>query len=349
MELSPNDIRNFEFGSQMRGYDKEAVDSFKEQVALSLEMLKQENLKLTMETESLKVQLAGLKQFEDAIKNAAIDARRNADITMANARKEAELLLNKVASEASQVLANRTQRRDELEAEISRIELTRRSYLSKLRALITAHLEWVDELAKTEVGTTSPAPSRVHSSPEDDIEITQTSEINARRRETIATQPSQSQRIHTEDANAAQRIVSVTPDSGIEDVAALKSAIQDQPQAQPSVDPELAAALENYKRLAEARAKADPSSTGPILRPAPKFVTSNGATVTPELLSQQIKGEDVSETTDKVRTSQQTTPETTRAKLDGTPTSPGHGGDLADVLDNVVHKFEEEMDKAAKS
>ncbi|MBD3258735.1 DivIVA domain-containing protein, partial [candidate division GN15 bacterium] len=32
MDLSPNDVRNYEFPSQMRGYDKEEVNNFKEQV-----------------------------------------------------------------------------------------------------------------------------------------------------------------------------------------------------------------------------------------------------------------------------------------------------------------------------
>lgn len=346
MELSPNDIRNFEFGTQMRGYDKEAVDNFKEQVALTLEMLKQENLKLSMEAESLKVQLAGLKQFEDAIKNAAIDARRNADMTIANAKKEAELLLSRAAAEASQALATRAQRRDEIEAEITKLELTRRSYLTKLRSLISSHQEWVEELARTEA-TSAPQLGTTRPVAEDSIEITQTSEIASRKRETVATQPSQSQPIHLEEANAARQIIPVTADPEKSDIAALKSAIQDEPKPEaPQVDPELAAALENYQRLAEAKAKADPASTGPILRPAPKFVTSNGNTLPAELLSPQIRSDEISESTDRVKTASSLEPN--RLNPDPQPAQ-GKGENLADVLDNVVHKFEEEMDKAAKS
>jgi cell division initiation protein len=345
MELSPNDIRNFEFGTHMRGYDKEAVDNFKEQVALSLEMLKQENLKLSMEAESLKVQLAGLKQFEDAIKNAAIDARRNADMTVANAKKEAELLLSRAASEASQALASRAQRRDELEAEITKLELTRRSYLTKLRALISSHQEWVEELARAEAlsGAQQHTARQVA---DDSIEITQTSEFAGNRRETVATQPSQAQPIHLEEANEAKQIIPVTADSEKSDMAALKSAIQDEPKPEAPVDPELAAALENYQRLAESKAKVDPSSTGPILRPSPKFVTSNGNALPADLLSPQIRSDEVSESTDRVKTAPSLEPN--RLNPDPQPKQ-GNGDDLANVLDNVVHKFEEEMDKAAKS
>ncbi|MFQ5452850.1 MAG: DivIVA domain-containing protein, partial [Candidatus Zixiibacteriota bacterium] len=94
MDLSPNDIRNQEFSNKMRGYDKEDVDNFLEKVAEALENARQENLKLSMEIDSLNTQITGLKQFEDTIKNAAIDARRNADLTIANAKKEADLILS---------------------------------------------------------------------------------------------------------------------------------------------------------------------------------------------------------------------------------------------------------------
>ncbi|MBD3402924.1 DivIVA domain-containing protein, partial [candidate division GN15 bacterium] len=67
MDLSPNDIRSYQFPNQMRGYDREEVDGFREQMAQAFETLKQEQVKLSMENESLKNQLAALKQFEDTI------------------------------------------------------------------------------------------------------------------------------------------------------------------------------------------------------------------------------------------------------------------------------------------
>ena len=129
MDLTPNDVRSFEFSTQMRGYDKDDVDSFKEQVANALENIKQENLKLSMEMESVKSQLTGLKQFEDTIKSAAIDARRNADLTVGNAKQEAELILAKAKSESGKMVLTNSNKIVELEEQISKIELTKKSYL----------------------------------------------------------------------------------------------------------------------------------------------------------------------------------------------------------------------------
>lgn len=323
MELSPNDIRNVEFPTQMRGYDKEAVDNLMEQAATALESHKQENLKLSMEIESIKIQLAGLKQFEDAIKNAAIDARRNADSTMSNARKEAELLIAKAHSEATQILASRVHKKDELDGQIQKLELIRGSYFSKLRGLITSHLEWIEDVTRTEEVQTRTTADR--------LEITDSSEVEGNQRETIATQPSHGDAIHTEEANAAGQIVQAQPPTDL--AHALKSVIRDgNPSATPPVDSELAAALANYR----------------------KSVTETG------LMPQENRQQEPSDSTDRVKltSSRQThrsdtetggIPFDVSAAEPTTQSSTNGTSNLTQVLDNVSHKFEEEMDKAAKS
>ncbi len=346
MELSPNDIRNFEFPTQLRGYEKEAVDNFKEQMAITIEMLKQEHLKLTMEVETTKAQLAGLKQFEDAIKNAAIDARRNADSTIANAKKEAEQILSQATNDAAQEVATRSHKQEELEAQITKLELTKKSYLSKLRALINSHAQWVEEFTRTEFA--EPVA-------EDNIEVTDSSEISNHKRETIATQPSTSTPIRSEQVKAAEKIISVTPEPA-KTVEPTAAHVEPQPETAPDdvVDPELAAALETYRKLAEARAKAKPTQPRPAPKPAPAQgpvqFTNKKAKDIPE--GYVAPGTDsINQTTDKMKVSGT---EHNNLNLDA-PISeepapePVPAENLAEVLDNVVSKFEEEMDKAAKS
>jgi len=324
MELTPNDIRNFEFSNSLRGYDKEAVDNFKEQVALTLETLKQENLKLTMEVESTKIQLAGLKQFEDAIKNAAIDARRNADQTIANAKKEAELILSQAASEAEQVLTTRSQRHAELEGAITKLELTKKSYMGRLRQLISSHLEWLEEF--------SVADGRQNLIEEDSrLDVTETSELITTKRETVATAPSRQPNVVLEEANAAGKIIPSAPAESPTQplVESLKAAIQDEPNRSP-IDPELAQALENYRKLAAAPSHelSGKIKTVPTPHASGGFVTKNGESI-------------ADESTGKIKIDTQAN----KAGEQGAKTD----DDLADVLDKVVSKFEEEMDKAARS
>jgi cell division initiation protein len=358
MELSPNDIRNFEFPTQLRGYDKEAVDNFKEQMAQSLEMGKQERSRLTAEIESLRVQLSGLKQFEDVIKKAAIDARRNADATISGAKKEAEEMLNSAREEASQTIAERTQKRDELESQITKLELTRKSYLSKLRSLIASHLTWVEEFSHTEFAAT---PSV------DDIEVTDSSEVSNQTRETIATESGPEESIHTEEANAAQQIILAqqAPAHAKGPAAQAPAEPPAEPQPEPApqvVDPELEAALNNYRKLAESRAKKvaaaqaqppAPARPAPRTAPAATRVTNQPVGDFPDGFVTPSMENEVTESTDKMQQIAEQPTEHNKVNLDvqvsetlAEPEQPDD--DLAKVLDNVVHKFEETMDKASK-
>jgi cell division initiation protein len=352
MDLSPNDIRNYEFANQMRGYSKDEVDDFREQVAAVLEALKQENLKLSMEIDSLRTQLAGLRQFEDTIKSAAIDARRNADLTVANAKKEAELILSRAKTEAMEIIGSHAQKVGEIEDQITRLQLAKKSYLSKLRNLVKSSLEVLEEIASSEAAA----------EPKTVLEVTESTEVTRKKLETIATEPDKLEPIKTEEANAAEQIVpaSVMPEEetlprAAEDIFTDQTPHPDQP-----VDPELAAALEKYRRKEESPDEQQPTATSMTdYTPAPGEIveTSARAEDIPEgFITPEIDAA-ASDTTDKVAVDADSQPDATEHNaIDiGTSQDSAEGDskvaseDLAKELDRVVTKFEEEMDKAEKS
>jgi len=376
MELSPNDIRNYEFPSQLRGFDKDEVENFKEQVAGTLETLKQENLKLSMEIDSLKSQLQGLRQFEETIKNAAIDARRNADMTIATAKQEADLVVRKAKGEAEKLAASHQQQIGNIEAQISKMKMARTSYLTKLRQLIHNHLELVNEIASEEM------PQRQS---EESLEITDTAEVTSRKRETIATQPSKQEAIRTEEANAAESIIATavpepkqpepTPEQPEAEQAEqpqaeteteqLKAALRDEaePAAGKSIDPELAAALQSYQKGMQSDQVDDQTV---METPAPDEVveTTKRAEDIPDGFvadNQEIAGGDNGDdiTTDKVQLAPEAQEQPTehntidvdppQAPVETKPSESVGPDNIADELDKVVAKFEEEMDKAEKN
>jgi DivIVA domain-containing protein len=151
MGLSPNDIRSYKFKTQMRGYSKDDVDALREQAAAAVEKLNEQVSTLTSEKNLLKSQLDGLKEREDVIKNAAIDARRGADQTLADARKEAESICAKAKQEAQSIISEAEAEVGHIRERASRIEQTRKAYLSKLRNLIAGHLDLVDDIVAKEV------------------------------------------------------------------------------------------------------------------------------------------------------------------------------------------------------
>jgi cell division initiation protein len=352
MDLSPNDVRGYEFRSQMRGYDKAEVDSFINQVASALDEAKQINLKLSIENESLRSQLSGMKQFEDTIKNTVIDARRNADLTMANAKQEAALLIAKAKQEAESIVVNRTREISEIESKITRLGLTKKSYLTKIRSLIQSHLDIIDEVDSGAITT---------GEREENLRITDSTDVTTEQRETVAQQTEETPEEEQHDEVA----VSEESDNGmsgrVDDhlAAQLKDVIQDENAEQTAgevIDPELAAALESYKRVA-AR-KAVEAAESPSTSTAPAL----GTVVETNTLAEEIPAGFVAKmgelegerATDKVSLA------SLRAKSSGetnalsgfgmsdsskVPLSPDK---LARELDEVAARFEEEMNKASK-
>ncbi|UCE23823.1 MAG: DivIVA domain-containing protein [Candidatus Zixiibacteriota bacterium] len=384
MDLSPNDIRNYEFPSQMRGYDKEEVDNFLEQVAVALEEARQQNLKLSMETDTLKTQLAALKEFEDSIKNAAIDARRNADLTVANAKKEAEQILAEAGTKANEQKESHAREIAAIEQKLAQLEQTKRSYISELRSMMNSHLDMIDEIATADikkdihgesdadsyvppVKEPAPAaePSTADEPEEESLEVTESEDVTRQKVETLADQP-EDKAIESEEANAAEAEV------------AAEEEIEQPAEPPKPIDPELAAALEQYKTKAERKVEdLNPEDFGPAPPQGTIIETDKTAEDVPsgfiakvaeaELKAARTKAEakgddeggdngDTQEEDSKgLAPDVQDRPTEHNAIDMDQPTEEDKAkagvshDELAEALDGVVTKFEEEMDKAEKS
>ncbi|UCG62495.1 MAG: DivIVA domain-containing protein [Candidatus Zixiibacteriota bacterium] len=373
MDLSPNDIRNYEFPNQMRGYDKEEVDNLLEQVAVALEEARQENLKLSMERDSLKTQLAGLKEFEDTIKNAAIDARRNADATITNAKKEAAEIIAKVKQQTEELSNTYNAKKAEIEKQMAELEQVKRSYISKLRTLINSHLDMVDEVATADVKkeihgesedgpTEQPEPKPGFESDNGGIEVTESEDMTRKKLETLADRPSNKE----DDAEESD-----TDDEKAE----AKEKLAEKAKAPKPIDPELAAALEQYKSQAEKKVEdLNPEDFGPAPPQGtivetdkraedipPGFIakvadTDNKAQKpqdAPE--SENENGENGDDADSGVALDAQDRPTEHNAIDMDQPSAEDKAkakvspDELAKALDGVVSKFEEELDKAEKN
>lgn len=360
MDLSPNDIRNCEFSSQMRGYSKDEVDSLLDQVAAALDAVKQENLKLSMEVDSLNSQLTALRQFEDTIKSAAIDARRNADMTVNDAKQEAESILTEARDEADQILGSRTEQLAALDSKIAAADLAKKSYLNKVHDIITSHLEIIDHLMDSEPVTESCDEDQDSDMGADSgkIEVTQSGEVDRKQMETIGTPSKSEGPIRTEEANAAEEIVEVSPETASEAGASADDDAKDD-EADPSkpVDPELAEALQKYQHRDSSPVEnaERPPQSNHMAPPTGQLVetTAKAEDIPPGFIAGPSTGgndadSDNESATDKFKLND---PKTGDHNSASPAASPPHvtPEDLAEELDNVVAKFEEEMDKAARS
>jgi DivIVA domain-containing protein len=318
MALSPNDIRTCEFSTQMRGYQKEEVDDFLDQIAAVMEADKQVILKLSMETDSIKAQLAALKEHEDAIKNAAIDARRNADKTVADATAQAEEMLSDAQAESQRVLASQEDQLREIENRVMNAKEVQDSYLNKLRELIENHSAMLSQVEQAH-----------HESPatQEAIEVIESSEVSRNGMETLATLP-------RTDADCAEEAMA----------EGAVVAASDEPDGC-DIDPELTAALESYQSSVSQSADA----VDETLPPTPAHQIKDELAAATDIPDGFVAE---AEANDGESTGEMDVPNVRAAITDipapSTDDSQSVSSDeLADELDKVVAKFEEEMDKAA--
>ena len=146
MDLTPNDIRNQAFSSSFRGYAKEEVGAFKEAVATALDEARVQVQKLTQELDSVSQRYNEIKGLEETVKSAVIEAQKNSEQIVANARKEAELIVNEAKQRRDQSIEAKHLKMSELEAKINELKFSKQSLYTKLRGEIQAHLKLVDSI-----------------------------------------------------------------------------------------------------------------------------------------------------------------------------------------------------------
>lgn len=168
MELSPNEIRNQRFSQAFRGYNKTEVDAFLAGVATSLEEARVQAIKLTEEKEALTQRYQELKNIEETIKMAVVEAQRGAEVMLSNARKEADLIVAEARRRRDEIIEERHRKAADLERRLEELEFTRRSLYTKLRADIGAHLKILENLDPLKAKADSPVSAAKSETPQEE-------------------------------------------------------------------------------------------------------------------------------------------------------------------------------------
>jgi DivIVA domain-containing protein len=142
--LTPLDVRRFDFGTQMRGYDKMRVDQFRDQVADELERLTRLNQDLEAKAKGFHEQLRAFRERDKALNEALVSAQQLRAEIREQADREAQLILREARAEGDRIVDAAREDIRRLANEVEMLERTRRSYLSQLRALVERQLHDVD-------------------------------------------------------------------------------------------------------------------------------------------------------------------------------------------------------------
>jgi DivIVA domain-containing protein len=142
--LTPVDVRRYEFGSSMRGYDRARVDQFRDQVAEELERLIKQNTELDTKARGFHEQLKHFRERDKALNEALVSAQQLREDVKEQAQREADLIIREAQAAASQITDDARSQIGSLMREIESLDRTRRAYLAQIRALAERHMAEVD-------------------------------------------------------------------------------------------------------------------------------------------------------------------------------------------------------------
>jgi DivIVA domain-containing protein len=138
--LTPLDVRRYEFGRVLRGYDPERVEQFKEQVAEEMERLTRLNAELEQKARSFHDQLKSFRERDKALNEALVSAQELRSQMREQAERESQLLLREAQAEAERSLTEASAEIRRVHDELASLDRVRRNYLAQLRVFIERQL-----------------------------------------------------------------------------------------------------------------------------------------------------------------------------------------------------------------
>ena len=138
--LTPLDVRRYEFGRSLRGYDPDRVDQFREQVANELERLTRLNQELDQKARALHDQLKSFRERDKALNDALVHAQQLRSEIREQAERESQLTLREAQVQAEEVLASAKANIHRIEDELAALERFRRNYLAQMRVFVERQL-----------------------------------------------------------------------------------------------------------------------------------------------------------------------------------------------------------------
>jgi cell division initiation protein len=158
--LTPLDVRRYDFRIAIRGYEREHVDQFREQVATELERLGRLASDLDAKTRSLAEQLKSFRERDQALNEALISAQQLRAEMKQQAERESDLILREARAEAARIMDGARASVRQIEEEFSAIDRMRRGYLAQLRMHVERQLAEISAAESMNAGANGSEPGQ---------------------------------------------------------------------------------------------------------------------------------------------------------------------------------------------
>jgi cell division initiation protein len=144
MNLTPLDIQQQQFKVRFRGFDIREVDRFLEKIYEAYSGLHNDNKTLRDDIRRLKLENQGYKEREETFKRAMLNSQKVLEQMKENARKSAEIIVADAEVKAEKILNRAHNRLSQLHEDIAELKRQRMQIEVQIRSIIEAHTKLLE-------------------------------------------------------------------------------------------------------------------------------------------------------------------------------------------------------------
>ncbi|MCB9234341.1 MAG: DivIVA domain-containing protein [Bacteroidia bacterium] len=149
--ITPIEIRQHTFKKGLRGYDKEEVTNFLNTISMEWEKVLEEFKKTRNELDKTQSNLDSLKQVESVLHKTLLQAEQTSKSTIENAKKNAELKVAEAESRSREMLTDALKEKARVEMEISALINQRDEILQQLNLFLHSQAERLKKFEQQEM------------------------------------------------------------------------------------------------------------------------------------------------------------------------------------------------------
>lgn len=148
--ITPLEIQNKIFKKSFKGYNKQEVDSFLENILKSYENIYKENIEFKDKIGSLSEQVSKYNNLEETLKDTLVLAQSTADEVTKSARKKSELIIEEAEIKAKEELWKSELRVEKVNNEYEELKKEMIVFKNNYLYFLKAQMDSIGEFAKIE-------------------------------------------------------------------------------------------------------------------------------------------------------------------------------------------------------
>ena len=139
------------FETVFRGYNKDQVKSYFDEVIRQYESLLNSKKALESENSDLRKRLSHYESIENTLNHAILNAETDGDQLKSMARSEAESLIKEAKRNANRIINDALLQAERCQIEADTLKRNVSVYKRRLKAIIESQLEIIDEMDKLDL------------------------------------------------------------------------------------------------------------------------------------------------------------------------------------------------------